>query len=109
MVKAPRVSASDAAEFVLDEAVDAAAAGALADGGAKVGELLGGAAGNDFDGAIVGVANPAVKAELGGFALDIPAEADALNAAGDKRVLNHERQVSQSSIRSRKRSGSEPY
>jgi len=76
-------------EFVLDDLVDAAAAGTFLELGAEIGEVFGGAGGEDFDVAGVGVADPAAKAELGGFAVDEPAKADALNAAADEEVKNH--------------------
>ena len=39
------------------------------------------AGGDDFDLAVIGVADPAAQAKLGGFAMDEPAKADALHAA----------------------------
>ena len=74
---------------MLDDLVDAAAAGAFVELGAEVGERCGVSGDEDFDLAGVGVADPAAQAELGGFAVDEPAEADALDAAADEEVENH--------------------
>jgi hypothetical protein len=74
---------------VLDYVVDAGAAGAFAEAGAKLVEVAGAACGDDFDVAVLGVADPAAEVELGGLALDEPAEADALDAAADQEVENH--------------------
>jgi hypothetical protein len=81
-------------ELVLDDFVDAAAAGAFFEFGAELVEVFARAGGDDFDIAGVGVADPAAKAELGGFAVDEPAKADALNAAADEKVKNHQSKVS---------------
>jgi hypothetical protein len=74
---------------VLYDLVDAAAARAFFKLGAEFVEIFGRAGGDDFDCAVVGVADPAAKAELGGLAMDEPAKADALNAAADEEVKNH--------------------
>jgi hypothetical protein len=78
-------------ELVLDDLVDTAAAGAFFELGAEFVEVFGRAGGDEFDVAGVGVADPAAQAELGGFAMDEPAKADALNAAADEEVKNHQR------------------
>ena len=75
---------------MFDDGVDAAAAGAFVELGAEFGEVFRVAGGDDFDVAGVGVADPAAEAELGGFAVDEPAEADALDAAADEEVKDHE-------------------
>ena len=46
-------------------------------------------AGYDFDIAVFRVADPAAEVELAGFAMDEPAEANALYAATDEEVKNH--------------------
>src|SRR5665213_1347187 len=76
-------------EFVFNDSVDAAAARALVQLRAEVGEVFARAGCEDFDVAGVDVADPAVKAELGGFAVDEPAEADALDSAADEEVEDH--------------------
>jgi len=76
-------------ELVLDDLVDAAAAGTFLKLGAEFSEVFGWAGGEDFDVSSVSVADPAAEAELGGFAVDEPAKADALNAAADEEVKNH--------------------
>jgi len=78
---------------VLDDGVYAAAAGAFAKLGAEIGEVVRVAGGYDFYLAGVGVADPAVQVELGGFAVDEPAEADALHASANKEVENHQKSV----------------
>ena len=77
-------------ELVFGDFVDPAAAGAFFELGTEFLEVFGWAGGEDFDGAVVGVADPAAEAELGGFAVDEPAKADALNAAADEEVKNHQ-------------------
>ena len=47
-------------------------------------ELIARALGEDLDAAIVIIANPSGDAEHVGFALDEPAEADALHASADQ-------------------------
>jgi len=76
-------------ELVLDDLVDATAARALSELSAEFVEVFGRAGGDDFDVPGVGVADPAAKAELGGFAVDEPAKADALYAAADEEVKDH--------------------
>jgi hypothetical protein len=76
-------------EFVLDDGVDAAAARAFVQLGAEVGEGFGVTGGDEFHFPAVGVADPAVQGELGGLALDEPAEADALHSAADEEVEDH--------------------
>src|SRR6185312_4037976 len=76
-------------EFVFDDGVDAAAARAFVQLRAKVGEVFAGAGRDDFNVARVGVTYPAIEAELGCFAMDEPAEADALDAAADEEVEDH--------------------
>jgi hypothetical protein len=68
---------------MLDEVVDAGAAGASSEAGTELGQFAGAARGYDFHVAVLCVADPAAEVELGGFALDIPAEADPLDAAAD--------------------------
>jgi len=76
-------------ELVFDDVIDAAAAGTFLELGAELVEVIGGAGGDDLDGAVFGVADPAAKAELGCFPMDEPTKADALNAAADEEVKNH--------------------
>src|SRR5438105_12515589 len=80
---------------MFNDFIDAAAAGASAEGDHEVLKLVGLAGGEDFDRSVVGVADPAVEAELGGFAMHEPAESDALDAAFDEEVLHHDRSLSQ--------------
>jgi hypothetical protein len=74
---------------VLDEAVDAAAAGASAEALAEIGEVFDRTGCDDFDIAFFGVADPAVEVEFAGFAMDEPAESYALDAALNEEVENH--------------------
>ncbi len=83
-------------ELVLDDGIDAAAAGAFAELGAEVVDVLGLTGGDNFDIAGIGVPHPAAQAELGGFAVNKPAEADALHTAANEKVHHHaEKPVSQ--------------
>jgi hypothetical protein len=77
-------------EIVLDEAVDAAAARTFAQAGAQFGEVRGRAGSHNFHIAILCVADPAAQVEFAGFAVDEPAEADALNATLDEEVKDHD-------------------
>ncbi len=92
-------------DLVLDELVNAAAAGAFFERGAEFVEVFRWADGEDLDVAGVGVAHPAAKAELGGFAVDEPTKADALDAAADEEVKDHRRRfsVSYRSVRNKRR------
>jgi hypothetical protein len=92
-------------EFVFDDVVDTAAAGAFLELGAEVGEVFGEAGGDDLDGTVVGVADPAAEAQFRGFAVDEPAEADALYAATDEEVEDHEAEVSVSHGRAARQAG----
>jgi hypothetical protein len=74
---------------VLDDLVDSAAAGAFLEFGAELVEVFERAGGDDFNVTGIRVADPAAKAKLGGFAVDEPAKADALDAAADEEVKNH--------------------
>ena len=74
---------------MFDDLIDAAAAWTTVKGAAEIGEILFGASGNDFHGTVVGVADPAAEGKLAGFAVDEPAEADALDAAKDEVVTDH--------------------
>jgi hypothetical protein len=76
-------------QFVLDDGVDAAAARAFVEFGAELCEGFGVASGEEFDFAVVGVADPSAQAERGGLAMDEPAKADALHTSADKKVKNH--------------------
>lgn len=51
-------------------------------------DQAGGTGGDDFDVAVWRVAHPAAQAERGGFAVDEPAEAYALNTALNEEVLD---------------------
>jgi hypothetical protein len=77
---------------VLDDTVDAAAAWAFAERCAQLVQIFGFAGGYDFDVAVFGIANPAFEFELAGFAVNEPAEADALDASADEEVKDHESQ-----------------
>jgi hypothetical protein len=66
-------------EVVLDELVDTAAARASAEASAEFGEIFDGAGGEHFNLAVFGVAHPAAEIEFAGFAMNEPAEADALD------------------------------
>ena len=83
-------------EFVLEDGVYAAAAGAFVQFGAQLGKGLGGAGGDHFDLTRVIVADPAVKAEFSGLAMDEPAEAYALYTAANQEMDHHTERVSQS-------------
>jgi len=76
-------------EFVFDDGIDAAAARAFVEFGAELGEGPGVAGGEHFHVASIGVADPSAQAEFGGFAMDEPAKADALNTSADKKVKDH--------------------
>jgi len=76
-------------QVVFDEAIDAAAARATAETFTKVGQIFSGAGRDDFDVAVFGVAHPAAEVELAGFAVNIPAESDALYPALNEEVENH--------------------
>jgi hypothetical protein len=76
-------------EVVFEEAVDSGASGALAEAGAEVGEVFGGARGDDFNVAVFGVADPAGESEFAGLAVDKPAEADTLYATLHKKMKDH--------------------
>lgn len=67
----------------------ASGAGAFAKTLVQAGQLLGRALGQDFDRGVGIVADPACDLEDVGFALDEPAEADALNAAADEEALRY--------------------
>jgi hypothetical protein len=68
---------------VLDEVVYAGASGASAEAGTELGEVAGAARSYHLHVAVLGVADPATEVELGGFALDVPAKADPLDAAAN--------------------------
>jgi hypothetical protein len=68
---------------VLDDFVDAAAAGAFLERGAQLGEGCWIAGDDDFDFAVFGVAHPAFELKLAGLAMYEPAEAYPLNTASD--------------------------
>jgi hypothetical protein len=74
---------------VLNQAINAAAARAAAQTGAKLGEVGFTASGYDFDIAIFGVANPAAQFELAGFAVNKPAKAYSLHTALNQKMENH--------------------
>ena len=82
-------------QFVFDDGIDPAAAGAFMQLRAEVGEGFGGARGDDLDFAAVVVADAAVETEFGGLAVDEPAEAYALNPATNKEMDYHTQRVSQ--------------
>ena len=74
---------------MFEEAVDSGASGALAEAGAEVGEVFGGARGDDFNVAVFGVADPAGESEFAGLAVNEPAEADTLDATLNEKMKNH--------------------
>jgi hypothetical protein len=76
-------------EIVLDEVIDAAAAGAAAQFVAELVKVIGRAGSHDFDFAFLGVADPTAQADECGFALDKPAETDTLHTAANEEVKNH--------------------
>jgi len=76
-------------EVMLDDAVDAGAAGSAAKAGAKFGQIAGCARGDNFDVALFGIAHPTAQIELAGLALNEPAEPDALNATLNEEVEDH--------------------
>ena len=76
-------------EVVFDQAIDAAAAGATAEGLAKFVQVFSGASRDHFDVAIFGVAYPSAQSQLAGLAVNKPAEADALYPALNEEVENH--------------------
>lgn len=79
-------------ERVLDDAIDTAAARTAAEAGPEFGQILLCAAGDDFDVALIGVADPAAQIKFAGFTLDEPAETNPLHPALDEEVKNHRRQ-----------------
>lgn len=72
---------------VLADGVDAGAAGAFLEGLAEFGKVFRWAGGDYFYVAVVGVFDPAAQVELGGFAVDEPTEAYALDTAADEEVV----------------------
>ena len=78
---------------MLEDAVDAASARALVEGGAEFVELFGVAGGDHFDVSVVGVADASAQAEFGGLAVHEPAEAYALNAALHEEVTDLDREI----------------
>ena len=74
---------------MLEEVIDAAAAGAPAKAGAQFGQILGGTGGHDFHFAFFGVAHPSAQVEFAGLALYKPAEAYPLHATLNQKMKNH--------------------
>jgi hypothetical protein len=70
-------------QFLLQDGIHAASAGAFLQGLMEIGEVRRVTAGHDFDMAVFGIPNPAAQFKLGRFAMDKPTEADALDAAFD--------------------------
>jgi hypothetical protein len=70
-------------EFLLDDGIDAASAGAFAQGLMQFGKVVRLSGGEDLDMAVFSVADPAAQANFGSFAMDEPAKSDALDAAFD--------------------------
>jgi hypothetical protein len=77
-------------EIVLLDVVDAASARAFPEGLFELFDVFGGAGDDDFDVALVGVADPAAETDLGGLALDEPAEADPLYPSLHQIMADHE-------------------
>jgi hypothetical protein len=76
-------------EIMLDELVDAGAAWAAAEARAQFGQIFDGAASDNLDVAVFGVAYPAAQIEFAGFAVDKPAEPHSLYASANQKVKNH--------------------
>lgn len=79
--------------LVLDDGVDAAAAGSAAEGLTQRVERGGIAFSHHFDVAVFSVAHPTAELEGGGFALDEPAKTHALYASTNEKVANHWKQA----------------
>jgi hypothetical protein len=77
-------------KFVFEYLVDTASARPLAQLLGEFGEFSWAARGNYFNVASLGILHPSAQANLGGFAMDEPAEADALDAAFDEKVFDHD-------------------
>ena len=75
---------------MLDDGVDAAAAGAFLKRDAQLDETLLLPGCDQFDVAFEGVLHPAAQTDLCGFAMDVPAEANTLNAAFDEKMVDSE-------------------
>ncbi len=78
-------------EEMLDDAIDAASAGAAMEAVSQLDEIRFVAGCDDFYIAILSVAHPAAQLELAGFALHEPAEANALYPSLNQKVKNHGR------------------
>jgi hypothetical protein len=76
-------------KIMLDEVIDAAAAGTSAKAGAQFGYILGGTGGYHFHFAFFGVSHPPAQVEFAGLALDKPAEAYPLHATLNQKMKNH--------------------
>jgi hypothetical protein len=75
---------------MFDQAVDPASAWTSAQAGAQLGQFGFVAVGNYFNIAVFGVANPAAQIKFAGFAVHIPAEADALHTTLNEEMKNHD-------------------
>jgi hypothetical protein len=82
-LKGAEVFAFAFGQWVFDDLVNAAAAWAFLERGAQFGETLLVAGYNDFNVAIFCVADPAFEGEFASFAMDEPAESNALDASAD--------------------------
>ena len=76
-------------ERMLDDAIDAAAAGAALEAEAQIGEVGGIAGGDNFHVAVFSVAHPAFELELAGLTMHEPAKAHTLYAALNEEVKDH--------------------
>jgi len=76
-------------KIVLDEVIDATAAGTAAQAGAEFGKVFDAARGHNFHLALLSVAHPAAKVELAGLPVDEPAKAHTLHATLNQEMKNH--------------------
>ncbi len=76
-------------EFVFDDGIYTAAAGAFPEGITKRGQVFGAACGNDFDMTTFSVPHPSAQTDGSSLTVHVPAKTYSLHTAFDKVMTDH--------------------